>query len=769
MLWLFLFSCSLFGPGINVFTKPRIKTCGEDFSPIGLPGTRRLAVIVTVSDYAHGVAAPPDPDDAEPGVLYDLSAPAKDQTHMLGTLRGLGFPPQNICTLSDAEATHERITDLLRWLGGEPGLLGALPPQPREELVLYFSGHGTRRPDTNHDEPDSYDEALLPHDARMQEGPFLSDDDLRAHLTAIHGALKEEESGEAVLTVIIDACDSGTITRGVSLDPLTAGQTGALPGLVTLSAARDNTEAYGFGSGSLFTTSLGSALRSRRPGETWGQVAKRTQRLMAQRQAAHAREGVTFSQVPAFEGALSRPLTSIGGGMWSDGHVTDTDPLTIALVNPAGWGPGATIEILPAGASPAVLADPLRSRRHATVETLDGFTATARVADTKRPVRVNDKVILNIPSEHSGAGSLMVEVSSELEATVADSILAVAGVIEGRGGFTVQPTEDGLVELRDGAGRLRNRVPADEVSYWIQKHARQQAILAMTDSLPHAGFAVSAVSPPGVPQAWEPPCAVDGTQLLPAGAKWQPKVVNISAPSVTVTGLLLTSDGCVQVVPPPGQPLTLANGQSSRLQPGWAFQAEGGPAPHELLVIGTPAELLDGPDWANLDTSCDPRGARGAAVPPPGGVWLHRLTLQVADNPALEETACQAPALSDAFSIVPYQPSQSALGRSLTGGERRLHALLGGIAAGTHASVADALDAEGIAPLSPCDGRLETGDVLTLAPDAAALVVDPDRGLLWSEGTWLLGDARAVLDCARDPDVSRPLPDALCLSCGGAQ
>ncbi|HEU5091090.1 MAG TPA: caspase family protein, partial [Nitrospira sp.] len=70
-------------------------------------------------------------------------------------------------------------------------------------LVLHYSGHGSNVPDDNGDEADHRDEILCPTDLDWKD-PFR-DDWLRKTLGKLRSGVN--------LTVIMDCCHSGTITR----------------------------------------------------------------------------------------------------------------------------------------------------------------------------------------------------------------------------------------------------------------------------------------------------------------------------------------------------------------------------------------------------------------------------------------------------------------------------------------------------------------------------------------------------------------------------
>lgn len=107
-----------------------------------------------------------------------------------------GFPPENVRTLRDAEATTQGITEGLAWLatGGS---------DPSAVRLFHFSGHGTFAPDRNGDEPDGKDECIVPYD--YQTAGFMTDDTL--------AKLYDRFPRTSNLTLVMDCCHSGTIQR----------------------------------------------------------------------------------------------------------------------------------------------------------------------------------------------------------------------------------------------------------------------------------------------------------------------------------------------------------------------------------------------------------------------------------------------------------------------------------------------------------------------------------------------------------------------------
>ena len=91
-----------------------------------------------------------------------------------------------------------------------------------EHLIIFYVGHGTNVKDTNGDEADGYDEAMVFDDS------FLVDDILIEHLM-------KNKNDDSIVTLITDACHSGSIwdlqsqVEGRSLPP----------NIISISAATD--------------------------------------------------------------------------------------------------------------------------------------------------------------------------------------------------------------------------------------------------------------------------------------------------------------------------------------------------------------------------------------------------------------------------------------------------------------------------------------------------------------------------------------------------
>ena len=145
---------------------------------------------------------------ADPG-FTDLRGAARDARNIQWLLtEHLGFESGQIQMLTDERATHDAIVDGIRdWLvdGSRPGA----------RALFYFAGHGYFQTDEDDDEPDGYDEALVPHDARlisretrpMQVANLILDDEFRTLL---------ETLDDRQVHVIVDSCHAGTMTRSLA-------------------------------------------------------------------------------------------------------------------------------------------------------------------------------------------------------------------------------------------------------------------------------------------------------------------------------------------------------------------------------------------------------------------------------------------------------------------------------------------------------------------------------------------------------------------------
>ncbi len=130
------------------------------------------------------------------------------------SLQNRGVPAADIATLSDAAATRDGILNAFRH-----DFLDKL--RPGDVAYFQFSGHGQQVIDEpDGDELDGFDEAIVPYDSPMKfeagvnEGQkLIRDDELSGLLTEARRRIGPRGN----LVVVLDACHSGTGTRGMDV------------------------------------------------------------------------------------------------------------------------------------------------------------------------------------------------------------------------------------------------------------------------------------------------------------------------------------------------------------------------------------------------------------------------------------------------------------------------------------------------------------------------------------------------------------------------
>lgn len=164
------------------------------------------ALLIGVSDYWNL-----DPD-------LRLKGPRNDVRAMARLFADQGVAPGNIRVLADG------VRDLPAGVenAGDPtraAILAALDALPRQlrrgdRVVFYFSGHGSRQPDRNGDEPSGLDEIFLPIDAGRWD----------TRVGTVTGAIVDDELGRRMDAIratgsdvwaIIDACHAAGGFRAI--------------------------------------------------------------------------------------------------------------------------------------------------------------------------------------------------------------------------------------------------------------------------------------------------------------------------------------------------------------------------------------------------------------------------------------------------------------------------------------------------------------------------------------------------------------------------
>lgn len=191
-----------------------------------LLAAEKWALLIGVNDYTKG---PPD---------WDLRGCEND----VATTRELliskfGFPAEHVKILLSGEATAHNILQAIQdWLVART--------LPEDMVYFHFSGHGSQTADQDGDEEDGMDELICPTD--LQQGVLssvITDDQLREALSRIPARH---------VTIVLDACHSGTGTRDLSLSrprfvEFEPGMNKAARGIVRVPAAQGKDKLAGSG------------------------------------------------------------------------------------------------------------------------------------------------------------------------------------------------------------------------------------------------------------------------------------------------------------------------------------------------------------------------------------------------------------------------------------------------------------------------------------------------------------------------------------------
>jgi Caspase domain len=125
----------------------------------------------------------------------------RDVELMRATLRDtFGFAEENLTVLTDLQATRDAILAAIDDLIERTG--------PEDAVFLQYSGHGSQVVDAEGDEPDGWDETIVPSDSGRGDVPNrdITDDEIYERLLAL--SLKTSN-----ITLLFDCCHSGTISR----------------------------------------------------------------------------------------------------------------------------------------------------------------------------------------------------------------------------------------------------------------------------------------------------------------------------------------------------------------------------------------------------------------------------------------------------------------------------------------------------------------------------------------------------------------------------
>ena len=356
--------------------------------------------------------------------------------HLMGSLNDVaamrqvlitrwGFSPDNIVTLTEETATRAGILHALRQLVNESG--------PNDTVVFHYSGHGSQVQDLNGDEQDGLDETLVPYDGRTPGVPDIVDDEL----DAIFAKLRTSSA-----LIVLDACHSGTGTRGVefrargiardtrldeyqdpTVRPTATGVTRAVIArmesrLLVMSAVAADQEALdgpieGEFHG-IFTYALSRSLAVSAPGATPRDVFARVEQELQRLQTQLGHTAMPDPQIEGPPALLDRGLLAASTGpessggprlAWLDVHPGAAGEVTLTQGALLGAAPGSTWAIYPPGETAFA---PSRAVAVAVVTEGVGLDARATLRPSSIRVEPGSRAALQMPAPGSGRVSVRI-------------------------------------------------------------------------------------------------------------------------------------------------------------------------------------------------------------------------------------------------------------------------------------------------------------------------------------------------------------------------
>ncbi|RZS57114.1 caspase family protein [Sphaerotilus mobilis] len=420
--------------GLGLASLLVLGTCGL------LPQTamaKRLALLVGVSHYDKL------PQSRLEGPVHDVAA-LRDVLQ-----RRWGYAPADVVTLVDRQASRAAILRELAALQQRS--------QPGDEVLIYFSGHGTSALDTQNQLPVPHGSgAFMPADLDPTRGGDMG---LLIGRTHLRPALQALDDGGRKVWVISDSCYAGQQVRSVATEstalparmvPLLAGQAlQELDQAQKLGADAQTPEPYPYQSVAYLAASA--------EGETARDIPAKALHQMPTRDGK-PHGALTDALLRVLEGEL--PADADGDGLLSlaEVHRGVSDFMSQRAY-------GHSPQRLPA------VVDDRRALGQRAVLTQRGMAAPVRANAARQPLRVHLWPSLKPrQSELGGVPDLQMGVPP----TEADLVLrpALGGkvVLSARSGDVLAVAEpDGLADLR---GTLLQLSYAKRLHAWAQAHRR---------------------------------------------------------------------------------------------------------------------------------------------------------------------------------------------------------------------------------------------------------------------------------------------------------
>jgi Caspase domain len=357
-------------------TPPSENACSGALA--GVPGKRKVALLV-------GVGKHRSPDIAE------LTGPANDVQAMSELLvKQFGFPKENLCVLLDGAATLAGFRSAF-----EHSLIGRV--SAGDQVVIYYSGHGSQTDDLNGDEDDQLDETWVLYDSRVGGVSDLIDDEVEELLSKL-------TAKTPAITLALDSCNSASAyrdpggpttrarwvppasSRGSTVTDKAVVNTRAFPELVVLSGAADGTSALERDGHGIFTDAIVTVLGQ--PGPlVWSQVEKQVRPVVAARSP----------QKPAFQGNLERLVFGASARRRPLSWEVIAVGTQLELKGPPlpGMGEDAELRLFDATLEGRDFTDPAKSKATIIIKGKPGLTAVADLPQNPRaPIVKGDVAVL---------------------------------------------------------------------------------------------------------------------------------------------------------------------------------------------------------------------------------------------------------------------------------------------------------------------------------------------------------------------------------------
>lgn len=357
-----------------------------------------------------------------------LTGCVNDVEVMSRTLEGqFGFPRENMTILRNAEATRDGILAAMNGLVERVG---------RDDVVVFhYSGHGSRMPDREGDEPDGFDETLFPYDAGRAPHPNreITDDEIYLWLQKLTAVTPH-------VTLIFDCCHSGTIVRDafgeterwVEEETRPIHELPPSPVLAQVRSLRENTREVGpsgwlpLGERYVLIAGCGHAEKSYEVGV--GEVRHGALTYFLTRELVQASPGSTYrdvfekiaplvtshypSQHPQLEGARDREIFGVGTiepMAFAPVLERKGDRVTLGAGEYCGVTVGSQWSVHPPGTKKVGEGEPLGK---VTISRVGAVTSEATVVEEGRPgaIAVGARAVES--SHFLGATRLAVEVAA---------------------------------------------------------------------------------------------------------------------------------------------------------------------------------------------------------------------------------------------------------------------------------------------------------------------------------------------------------------------